>query len=84
MTMTEWDQDIAPRLQRVEQYSCWLTNDADTVRRNVKQLRQTPAFETKAGDSLHVAKVRLEAALKEINEAIADYAAKPVIDQRAA
>lgn len=78
MTLNTWDSEIAPRLQRVESAAGHITRDAQSVRRNVRELRTMPDFETKAGDQLHSAKQELEAALAQVNSAIAELSAKPI------
>jgi hypothetical protein len=69
------DLDPSPVLGRIEQYSSWLTNDAETIRRNVRALGKRPGFETKANAAMQLAKTRLVAALKDIDGALEEYAA---------
>ena len=68
------DSEVSATLGRIEQYSSWLTNDAETVRRNVRALSARPDYETKANAAMQLAKTRLEAALKDIDGALENYA----------
>lgn len=64
-------------LQRIATYSAWAANDADTVLFNVKMIRSRPPFETGAEDILRRAKDRLEMALRDVTEAVAEFDSKP-------
>ncbi len=76
--------EVAPRLDRIERYSDWLRADADGVVHNVRTLPRQRSYETRAEHSLKVAKERLEGALAEVNQALTDFAAKPVEETAAA
>lgn len=67
------NDEVAATLDRIEHYSTWLTNDAETVRRNVRMLGRRPNFETKANAAMQLAKTRLEAALKDVDAALESY-----------
>jgi hypothetical protein len=71
------DQEIAPAMERIEQYSGWLVSDAETVQRTVRSLKYQHGFDTQAEATLHLAKDRLESAMREVNNALTDFAAKP-------
>lgn len=65
--------EIASTLERVERYSTWIISDAETVRRNVRMLGKRPGYETKANAAMQLAKTRLEAAMKDLDAALASY-----------
>jgi hypothetical protein len=73
--MTE--QEISSTLARIEQYSTWMVSDAETVQRAVALLRYCPGFETRAVAQMHLAKARLESALRTMTAAIDRYEAVP-------
>lgn len=76
--------EVSPRLERIKGYSKWLRDDADGIAFNTKTLPYQRAFHTEAQAALIEAKERLEAALLQVNQSLADFAAKPVESSKAA
>lgn len=74
----ELRDEVSPRLDRIIGYSNWLKDDADGIAFNVRTMPRQPEFKTKAEDALKNAKARLQAALVEVDGALAEFAAKPV------
>jgi hypothetical protein len=76
--------EVSPRLERIKGYSAWLRDDADNIAFNVKTLPLQPEFQTEAQAVLVEAKQHLETALAQVNQSLADFAAKPVEHTNAA
>jgi hypothetical protein len=78
------NDEVSPRLARIKGYSAWLRDDADSISFNVKTLPVQRDFETEARATLVEAKQHLEAALEQVNQSLADFAAKPAEPPKAA
>lgn len=76
--------EVSPRLHRIRRYADWLRSDADGIAFNIKTLPHQPEFQTEAQASLEEAKQRLETALAQVNQSLADFAAKPAEPPKAA
>ena len=76
--------EVSQRLERIKGYSKWLRDDADGIAFNIKTLPYQRAFHTEAQAALIEAKERLESALLQVNQSLADFAAKPVESSKAA
>ena len=78
------NDEVSPRLARIKGYSAWLRDDADGIAFNVKTLPHQPEFQTEAQAALVEAKQQLENALAQVDQSLADFAAKPVESSKAA
>jgi hypothetical protein len=83
MSMMEWNQRIAPRLQDLEYCGSQIARYGRHIQNSVATLPIRPAWETKAHDALCTAEKELQIALAHVRTMKEQYEQIPVMSEAA-
>jgi len=79
MTLDEWDRRIAPRLNKIQGASGWLSHYAKDLQSSINGLSARPAWETLAREYLNTAERELMMALAVVRATRDIYDNLPII-----